>query len=79
METSKKHEEIKLTLELVSGQFEFLKNSRVKLLFVKNIAFIGKIGCDHSMKRRIATNGHDEALFDQNGVIKSHPCDQGLT
>ena len=28
------------------------------------------------MKRRHLINGHDEALFDQNGVIISYPSDQ---
>ena len=28
------------------------------------------------MKRRIAINSRDEALFDQNGVIILHPSDQ---
>ena len=36
VETSQEHEEINLALELVSGQFEFLTNSRVRSSFVKN-------------------------------------------
>ena len=62
----------------MSGQFEFLKNSRAKLPFAKNSAFIGEIGRDRLMKRRIGINRRDEALFDQNGVIKSYPSDQRL-
>ena len=40
---SQEHEEIKLALELVSGQFEFLENSRAKLSVAKNNAFIVEI------------------------------------
>ena len=72
---SQEHEEIKLALELVSGQFKFLKNSRAKLLFTKNIVFKGEIGRDRLMSGRLAINGRDHASVDRNGAIKSHPID----
>ena len=75
-ETSQEYEEIKLALELVSGQFEFLKNSRVNLSVTKNTLFKDKIGRSRQMKRHIAINGRDEASFDLNGAIKLHPSDQ---
>ena len=60
----------------MSGQFEFLKNSRVKLSVAKNSVFKGEIGRNRSMKRHIAINGRDEASFDRNNAIKLHPFDQ---
>ena len=60
----------------MSGEFEFLKNLRAKLFVAKNTLFKGEIGRNRPMKRRITINGHDEASFDRNGAIKSHPCDQ---
>ena len=41
---SQEHEEIKLALELVSGQFEFLEDSRASLSVTKNMLFKGQIG-----------------------------------
>ena len=73
---SQEHEEIKLALELVSKQFEFLKNSRASLFVAKNQLFKDEIGRNRLMKRRIAINSQDEASFDQNGAIKSHLSDQ---
>ena len=70
------HKEIELALKLVSRQFEFLKDSRVNLFVAKNTLFKGKKWRNRPMKRRLAINGHDEALFDQNGAIKSHPFNQ---
>ena len=35
-----------------------------------------RIGRSRPMKGRITINGHDEALFDQNGAIISHSSDQ---
>ena len=63
---------------VMSRQFDYLENSRAKLPFMKNSAFIGEIGRDRLMKRCIAINGRDEASFDQNSAIKSHPSDQRL-
>ena len=62
----------------MSRPFEFLKNSRAKLPFAKNSAFIGEIGHDRPIKRHIAINCCDEASFDQNGAIKLHLSDQRL-
>ena len=73
---SQEHEEIKCHSNWVSGQFEFLKNSRAKLSVPKNSVFKGEIGRNRPMKRHIAINGRDEASFDRNGEIKSHPFDQ---
>ena len=75
-ETSQKHEEIKLALELVSRQFEFLEDSRANLFVAKNKLFKGEIGRNRPMKRRLAIDGHDHVSVDQNGAIKSHPFDQ---
>ena len=75
-ETSQEHEEIKLALELVSGQFEFLEDSRASLFVTKNKLFKDEIGCNRLMERGIAINSRDEASFDQNSVIKSHRSDQ---
>ena len=47
-------------------------------MFAKNSAFIGEIGHDRPMTRCIAINGRDEASFDRNGAIKSHPFYQRL-
>ena len=58
------------------GKFKFLENSKAKLPFAKNKLFKGEIGRNRPMKRRIAINDRDEASFDRNGVIKSHPSDQ---
>ena len=59
----------------MSGQFEFLKDSRAKLPIAKNSLFKDKIGHNRLMKGRIAINGRNEASFVQNGAIKSHPFD----
>ena len=59
----------------MSGQFEFLKNSRASFPFAKNRLFKGQIGRNRPMKGRIVINGRDEASFDQNSAIKSHPFD----
>ena len=75
VETSQEHEEIKWQSNLVSGQFEFLENSRASLPFAKISVFIEQIGRNRPMKGRIAINGRDEASFDRNGAIKSHPFD----
>ena len=40
---SHEHKKIKLALELVSGQFEFLESSRVNLFVAKNKLFKGEI------------------------------------
>ena len=61
---------------LVSGQFEFLENSRANLSVVKNTLFKDEIGCNCLMKRRIIINGRDKASFDRNGAIKSHLSNQ---
>ena len=60
----------------VSGQFEFLENSRVSSSVAKNRVFKGEIGCNHPMKRRLAIDGCDHASFDRNGAIILHPSDQ---
>ena len=60
---------------VVSRQFEFLKNSRESLPFAKNSVFKEEIGRNRPMNGRITINGHDEASFDRNGAIKSHPFD----
>ena len=75
MKTSQEHEEIKWHSNWVSGQFEFLENSRSKLPFAKNSVFKGEIGRNCPMKGRIAINSNNEALFDRDGAIKSHPSD----
>ena len=72
---SQEHEEIKWHSNLVSGQFEFLENSRASLPFTKNMLFKDEIGRNRLMNGRITINGHDEASFDRNGAIKSHPFD----
>ena len=59
----------------MSGQFEFLEDSRAKLPFMKNKLFKGEIGCNRLMKGRIAINGCDEASFDRNSVLKSFTSD----
>ena len=46
---SQEHEEIKWHSNWVSGQFEFLKTSRVKLLFAKNNLFKDEIGRNRPM------------------------------
>ena len=74
-ETSQEHEEIKLALELVSRQFKFLESSRASLSVAKNKLFKDEIGRNCLMERSIAINGRDEASFDRNSVIKSHPSD----
>ena len=43
---------------------------------MKNSYLKGKFGRNRPMKRRHLINGCDEALFDRNGVIISHPSDQ---
>ena len=53
-----------MALELVSGQFEFLENSRAPFSVAKNTLFKEKIGRNRPMKRGIAINGRDEASFD---------------
>ena len=60
----------------MSGQFEFVKISRASSSVAKNTVFKGEIGRNRPMKRRHLINGRDEALFDQNGAIISHPSDQ---
>ena len=75
METSQEHEEIKWHSNWDSGQFEFLENSRASLPLAKNRLFKDEIDRSRPMNGRIATNGRDEASFDQNGAIKSHPFD----
>ena len=43
---SQEHEEIKLALELVSGQFEFLESSWAKISIANNKLFKGEFGRD---------------------------------
>ena len=70
------HKEIELAFELVSGQFEFLEDSKASSSLAKNGAFKEKKRRNRSMKRRLLINGRDEALIDRNGAIISHPFDQ---
>ena len=44
--TSQEHEEIKLVIELVSRQFEFLKSSRAKISITNYKLFKGEFGRD---------------------------------
>ena len=60
---------------MVSRQFNFTKKSKSPLSVAKNSEFIEEFGHDHRINGRIVINGRDEASFDQNGMIKSHPFD----
>ena len=60
----------------MSGQFEFLKNLRVKLSFAKNKLFKGQIGRNRPMKGRIMINGRDETFFNRIFAIKSGALDR---
>ena len=60
----------------MSGQFEFLEDSRANLSVVKNKLFKGEIGRNRPMKRRLVIDNRNHASVDRNGVIKSHPFDQ---
>ena len=73
---SQEHEEIKLALELVSGQFEFLKSSRAKLPFAKYKLIKGEIRRNRPMQGCIAINCRDEASFDRIIAIKSGAFDR---
>ena len=57
----------------MSGQFEFLEDSKAHSSVAKNSVFKEKKRRNRSMKRRLLINGRDEALSDQNGAINSHP------
>ena len=61
---------------VVSKQFDFTRKSKGPVSVAKNSEFIEEFGHNHRIWTSIAISGLDDALFDQNGVIKSHPFDQ---
>ena len=60
----------------MSGQFEFLEDSKALLSVAKNSLFKDEIRRNCSMKSFHLMNGRDEALVNQNGAIISHLSDQ---
>ena len=69
-------QEIKWHMKWVSGQFKFLKISRVILPSRRTVFKEEIFGRNRPMKRRLAIDDRDHASVDQNGAIKSHPFDQ---
>ena len=63
------HKEIELTLELVSGQFEFLENSTTNLFVVKNSLFEDKIRCNRPINGCLAIDGYDGASFGDSMLL----------
>ena len=57
------HNEIKLALELVSGQFEFLEDSKASSSVVKNCLFKEQFGRDRCSNGLIVINGRDDVSF----------------
>ena len=63
-------------MKWVSRQFEFLEISWASSSVAKNTLFKGKKRRNRPMNGRLAITGRDEASFDRNGAIISHPSDQ---
>ena len=64
----------------MSGQFEFLENSRAPSSVAKNLYLKGGFGRDRPMKRRIAINNCDETSFGESVfLLDDRPItDEGL-
>ena len=59
----------------MSGQFEFLEDSKASLSIGKNKLFKDEIGRNRPMKSRLAIDNRDYASVDRNSAIKLHPFD----
>ena len=58
------------------GTFEFLENSRASSSVAKNTYLKKIFWVRPSIKRHLAIDDHDHAVFDRNGAIISHQSDQ---
>ena len=71
----KKRKKSNDTSIVVSRQFDLSRKSKGEFPFVKNIEFLEEKRRSHRMRQFIVIDGPDEAFFDRNVAIKSHPFD----